>query len=409
MKIHLDALPEELILRIMSHLHRLDDLYSAMLTSKKFARISNDIAPHHISRMALATGDFLPGLQPHQHILLITTARRLADWAVQSELRRKKLASCMLDGIDGLVALAMREAPVSLDEIRKVWRWKQQVLNPLSHEVDEACGRPSQPDGFLTVCETPSLTLLIWAIYGELFHHSFTYLLSHEDPNQPTPLDSVTRFKFLVYCMPDVNAFSYMDLAEPEWFAAMKDSVEGFQQLSLNHATREYLTPSLWGGILNQHLPGLLGSDDGDRNWGFANTMTKDRLFLSCVASAGTKALDLLIAAERKSLHDSNIPDELVFWLRGLHAKVQALPDAKAESGELSPARPYDALLQDTWFTLPWDMMHTLWDAGNYALRSDVDESLGEDETWSTLNRAIGEDPLVGKTSFSRLMDDIDE
>lgn len=409
MAIHLDTLPEELILRIMSHLHRLDDLYSAMLTSKKFARISNDIAPHHISRMALATGDFLPGLQPHQHILLIPTARRLADWAVHNDHRRKRLASSMLDGIDGLVALAMREAPISLDEIRKVWRWKQEVLNPLSHDVDEACGRPTEPDGFLTVCETPSLMLLIWVIYGELFHHSFSYLFSHEDPSHPTPLESVTRFKFLVYCMPDVNAFSYMDLAEPEWFAAFKNSVEGFQQLSLNHAIREYLTPSLWGGVLNQHLRGLLGSGVGDSNWRFENLLTKDRLFLSCVASAGTKSLDLLVAAGRKSSHDIDIPDELVVWLRGLHAQTQALPVAKTQSGDISSGRPYDPLLQDTWFTLPWDMMHTLWDSGNYSLRDEVVEFLGEDEAWSTLNRAIGEDPLVEKTSFSKLMDDIDE
>ncbi|KAF2170378.1 hypothetical protein M409DRAFT_51427 [Zasmidium cellare ATCC 36951] len=393
----LTTLPEELILRVFSHLHRLDDLYSLTLTNKLFRRISHDVSPADISRLALNTGNFLPGLRPYQHTLLIPSARRLADWAIQSKERRDKLASAMLSGIDGLVAIAMEEAPITLDDIRKTWRWKQAVLDPLSQEMDGICGRPSQPDDFLTVCEDPSLTLLMWAIYGELFHHSFSYLYSWHDPDHPTPFDSIMRFKFMVYCMPDVNAFTYMGLERPAWFESMAKTADRFQQLGLNHATREFLLPSLWVQAIREVMPGVL-DDNGDEGWGF-EYLTKDRLLVTAVSGSGVQALDLLQATRSTTECKVEPPQHLVRWVHELHQKIDRLPLDESETGEISCGTPYDPWLEQNWVTLPWDQQTTLWDAGPYSLREKVYEEHAQKEAWDATRRAIGEDPLAPSTA----------
>lgn len=80
----LSTLPEELLLRICSYLHRLDDLYAVTPTFRQLARISRDVPAKMVSRMALETGEFLPGLRSLSHFLLISTVRRLSEWARQS-------------------------------------------------------------------------------------------------------------------------------------------------------------------------------------------------------------------------------------------------------------------------------------------------------------------------------------
>ncbi|KAK4495115.1 hypothetical protein PRZ48_013442 [Zasmidium cellare] len=390
----LTNIPEELILRIFAHLDRLDDYYSLILTSKLFHRISHDVSPSDISRLALNTGNFLPGLRPYQHTLLLPSARRLADWAVQRKDRRDQLAHAMHGGIDGLVALAMAKAPITLDEIRQTWRWKQEILNPLSEELNQACGRLStDPEEYMTVCETPSLTLLIWAIYGELFHHSISYIYSSHEHEHPIPFDSVMRFKFLVYCMPDVNAFNYMGVETPTWFESMAGSVDGFQQLSLNHATREYLEPALWGHQLRELIPGIL-DDDGDQDWNF-EYLTKERLLLSAVMGSGTRALDVLQATSLRRQQNPEWSEDLIVWLGQLRQKIDSLPLMESEAGDISSGPPYDPWFEENWVTLAWDKSTTLWDAGPYTLREEVCKQYGgEEEAWDAAKRAIGEDLL---------------
>lgn len=361
-----------------------------MLTNKLLLRISNDLLPADISRMALKTQDFLPGLRPYQHFLLVPSARRLADWAVQSDKRRKKLAIAMHGGIDGLLVIALEVAPITLDDIRNTWRWKQHILNPLSDEMDKACGRPSEPDNFNTVCENPSLTLLVWVIYGELFHHSISYLYSPHDIQHPVPLDCVTRFKFLVYCMPDDNSFTYMGVEPPSWF--IEGTAENYQQLSLHHATREFLLPSLWAEEINEIMPDVL-ADDGDEDWNFEH-LTKDRLLVSTVLSSGTRALDILRAGRVKRKENMEPSQDLVRWLHDLHGKIDALPSLESETGNVGCGPPYDPWLAQTWVTLPWDQAETLWSGGPYALKDAVCEQYGDDAAaWVVMCEAIGADP----------------
>lgn len=385
------TLPEELILRILALLYRLDDLYSVMLTNKLFHRISHNVLPADISRMALQTENILPGLRPYQHFLLIPSARRLAGWAVQSDERRRKLASAMHGGIDGLLAIAMEEAPVALDDLRKTWHWKQNVLIPLSDKVDKACGRPSQPNDFCTVCENPPLMLLTWVIYGELFHHSISYLYAPDDTQHPIPFDCVTRFKFLVYCVPDDNSFTYMDVEVPTWFQSVAEAADRYQQLSLNHAKRVLLLPSLWSQEMNELMPGVL-SDYGDMDWDFER-LTKDRLLVFTVLSSGTRALDILQAGRLKRKENIEPSQDLARWLHNLHQEIDALPSVDTEIGDIGCRPPYDPWLGQTWVTLPWDQATTLWDAGPYSLRDEVCKQYGEElAAWDAVRRAIGED-----------------
>ena len=140
-----------------------------------------------------------------------------------------------------LAKFAVVVAPVSLEDIRSTWKWKTNVLSLVSNVLDRVGGPiPRREHELQVVRNNPSLVFLAWTIYGELFDHSFC-LNAH---GRFAPLDCVTRFVFLIYCVTDVNFFSYQGLQPPEWSTSMDDqSGEKFQQLGLNQAMQDYFNP----------------------------------------------------------------------------------------------------------------------------------------------------------------------
>jgi hypothetical protein len=282
-------IPEELVLRVFNSLERLNDLYSVMLTCKQFNRISQDVTAETISRLALKSGSYFPALQPVSHFLLVASARRLSEWARAEEARQTRLKTTMHGGVTELAALALEVAPINLQDIRDVWTWKEDTVFPLSKRFDVTCGPASRAEGesHLTVCEDAELALFGWAIYGELFDH----VLRLDWLESKAKLDSVTRFKFMIYCVPDVNSFNYMGLLAPQWFQDLRGRGESFQQLSLMHAFYEELNQAAFEGDIWQlmdlkvprsTLDGVSSPPDPERS-------DKALLFVHIVMNSGRK------------------------------------------------------------------------------------------------------------------------
>ncbi|KAJ7175414.1 hypothetical protein C8R46DRAFT_1347158 [Mycena filopes] len=183
------SLPAELLLNLPEFLHSLEDLYSVFSTCRILFLACANPSPKVIPRLAANSRVFF---RPHPHVLIAATARQLADWAVQDAERRYLLETAIQGGVDCLLELAIGVAELTMDDIRRLYTYKCDVLNPLNRKLDLAAG-PASGGLPMTVCNDPETTLLSWVIYGELFHHSLelTYLPL---PNHK-PLSSVIRYK----------------------------------------------------------------------------------------------------------------------------------------------------------------------------------------------------------------------
>ncbi|KAJ7213724.1 hypothetical protein B0H12DRAFT_1242252 [Mycena haematopus] len=200
----LDTLPPELLLDLPQHLHSIEDLYSLFSTCRTLYRACADPSPQIVLRLAADSGRIF--FRPHPHLLLAATARQLADWAVEQNHHRYLLELAIHGGVERLFELAIDVSGLSMDDIRRLYTYKCDVLNPLNRRLDLTAG-PASCD-FMTVCNDPETALLSWVIHGELFHHSLE--LAYLPFPQYKPLSSIIRYKWFVYCMPDENSFNYM-------------------------------------------------------------------------------------------------------------------------------------------------------------------------------------------------------
>jgi hypothetical protein len=364
-------IPEELVLRVFNSLERLDDLYAIMLTCKQFNRISQDVTAETISRLAIQSGSYFPALQPVSHFLLIASARRLSEWARAEDERQARLKTTMSGGVTELAALAMEVAPINLQEIRDVWAWKKDTVMPLSKRFDITCGPASRAEGesHLTVCEDAELALFAWAIYGELFDH----VLRLDWLNSTAKLDSVTRFKFMIYCVPDVNSFNYMNLQPPQWFQDLRGRGESFQQLSLTHAVYEELNHRMFEADIWQLMdfkePKF--TSEGVSSPLDAETSEKALLFLQIVMNSGRKSMEVMRLAHMARLGQQSDPEALVAWLWDTWALVeQKLSSNEGTSPRLMHTR--DQYLERHVPSMQFDLWFTLWDNFQYVLRPDA-------------------------------------
>jgi hypothetical protein len=379
-------LPEELILRVFNHLEQLNDFYAVMLTCKQFHRISLDVKAEKISQLALHSGSYFPALCPCSHFLLVASARRLSDWARKDEARQTQLKAIMEGGVAELAAIAMEVAPISLEDIRTTWAWKRDILIPLSKRLDITCG-PSSRDvdnGDVTVCEDVDLALFAWAIYGELFGH----LLSLDMLDPVAKLDSVTRFKFLIYCVPDVNSFNYMNLESPQWFRDMGgERGERFQQLSLLQAMRDTLKPNEFAFDISQ-LTSLIPRELDEGDFSEPDTCSKKALYVNIVMSSGRRSLEVLQIAYLARVSDQNNSAEIITWLRDVWALIDEFMGTDVEN------LPFGSLPStgDHWLnnhipSMVYDHQFTLWDNLEYGLRTDIFAT--EEDTKEALDNAI--------------------
>jgi hypothetical protein len=379
-------IPEELVLRVFNSLERLNDLYAVMLTCKQFNRISQDVTAETISRLALCSGNYFPALQPVSHFLLVASARRLSEWARTEDERQARLKTTMRGGVTELAALAMGVAPINLEDIRNVYAWKKDTVIPLSKRFDVTCGPASRAEGesHLTVCEDSELALFVWAIYGELFDH----VLCLDWLESPAKLDSVTRFKFMIYCVPDVNSFNYMNLQPPQWFQDLRGQAESFQQLSLKYAVHEELNhPTIEADIWQlMDFKEPESTSEGISSPLDAETSEKALLFVQIVMNSGRKSLEVMRLAHMARLGQQSNPEALVAWLWD----TWALVEQKLSSNEGTSRRlmyTSDQYLERHVPSMQFDLWFTLWDNFPYVLQP---EAMTSDSDFATaLHEAI--------------------
>ncbi|KAJ6497670.1 hypothetical protein C8R45DRAFT_135397 [Mycena sanguinolenta] len=283
----LDTLPAELLLYLPQYLHSIEDLLSLFSTCRTLYRACSNPNPKIVLRLAAASGRVF--FRPHPHLLLAATARQLADWAVEEDHRRYLLEAAFHGGVDKLFELAIDVVGLSMDDIHRLCTYKCDVLNPLNRRLDVAAGPATASNDYITVCNDPETTLLSWAIYGELFHHSLE-LAYLPFSRRCKPLSTIIRLKWFVYCMPDIS-FESMEFSPeeiPRFFAeedesASREYVDRYQQVSMGKATRELLNDSLW----KQELA---------KSPSFQATRRFTReTYISCAMHAGLKSLELLV------------------------------------------------------------------------------------------------------------------
>ncbi|KAJ7645610.1 hypothetical protein DFH06DRAFT_590729 [Mycena polygramma] len=337
----LDTLPAELLINLPNYLHSLEDLCSLFSTSRTLYRACANPEPKVIPRLAASSGRVF--FRPHPHLLIAATARQVADWAVQHDDRRLLLEQAIQGGVSKLLELAIDVAELTMDDIRNLYAYKCNVLNPLDRRLDFEAG-PSSDDS-MTVCNDPETTLLSWVIYGELFHHSLE--LAYLPFPRNKPLSSIIRYKWFVYCMPDVNSFDYMGFPRdgsetPQFFKEYVQSEDDrFQQLSMNHATEQFFTSSLWKVL--EDTPA------------FQATSSRET-FTSSVMHMGLKSLEVLV------------PGGLEKCQEDLNRIADGMREVVVTDGHLQQ------LIGDPWLWTPYptlrsDLSFTLW--GSWAGESD--------------------------------------
>lgn len=379
----ISSLPEELTLRVFNSLEHLNDLYAVMLTCKQFNRITLDITAKKISQLALATGNYFPTLQPVNHFLLVASARRLSEWAREAEERQMQLKRTMHGGVTELAALAMEVAPICLKDIREVWAWKRDTVVPLSKSFDITCGPLSRDECNLTVCDDTELALFAWAIYGELFDH----VLCLDWLDSPAKLDSVTRFKFIIYCVPDVNSFNYMSLKAPPWFTELEAVGEKFQQLSLMHAMLDGLghqsfEADIWQ-LMNLEMPSVYQDRYPDPDLGMCN---EAQHFIQIVQNSGRKSLDVIRLAHMARLGQESNPAAIIAWLEDTWTLVQ---QNKSSSAHETPKLTHtgDQWLKNHVLSMDHDLQFTLWN--NLQYQFPTDSSTSEEDAATALHNAV--------------------
>ncbi|KAJ6590017.1 hypothetical protein DFH09DRAFT_1140676 [Mycena vulgaris] len=276
----LNTLPADLLLNLPQYLDSIEDLYSLFSTCRTLYNTCADPDPNLVLRLAANSGRVF--FRPHPHLLIAATARQVADWAVKDDDHRYLLEEAIQGGVGKLLELALRFAGLSMADIRKLYIFKSDVLNPLNRRLDlaagPATGRPT------TVCNDPETTLLSWVIYGELFHHSLE--LAYLPLPRYKPLSSIIRFKWFVYCMPDENSFNYMGVAKPQFFCDfVQEDDDRYQQLSMREAQDQLLNPATWDHALQASPLFELPTSKGfPLEW-----------YISCVMHMGMKSLEILL------------------------------------------------------------------------------------------------------------------
>ncbi|CAK5269876.1 unnamed protein product [Mycena citricolor] len=239
----LDQLPPELLILLPFHLDTIKDVLSLSSCSRALYLSCSHPDDRVIPRLAAGSGESL--FRPHPNLLTAAMARKLANWAVDgdSENRRYRLEVAIQNGVEGLLSLMVDVVTLSMVEVRALKVYEREVLSRVSlHPSGEGTNGN----------DLERLALLSWITYGELFHHSI-------EVGQHTvkPLSTVTRLKWIVFCMPDV--YCYWNLAFSDFSrrlkAAAKDKYKTSQQqramLDLIDAYPG-LNPKRWRALLEE-------------------------------------------------------------------------------------------------------------------------------------------------------------
>lgn len=76
---------------------------------------------------------------PYPHVVLVETARKVADWALNSK-NELQLSTALLSGIDGLLELSATIVPITLYTLQLGHAARQEVVLPLLEVISKPRG-----------------------------------------------------------------------------------------------------------------------------------------------------------------------------------------------------------------------------------------------------------------------------
>ncbi|KAK7055133.1 hypothetical protein R3P38DRAFT_2845312 [Favolaschia claudopus] len=258
-----------------------------------------------------------------------------------------------------------------MQDVRRLHVYKNDVLNPLNRQLDLSAGPSSTQIDAWTVCNDPETTLLSWATYGELFHH--TLELAYLPFPQHKPLSTIIRYKWFVYCMPDINSFTAFNFTQDET-PQFSGETDMCHQLSMQCANRDFFRVS-FRKALKTSASCQATSDEKIR-----------RLFVDCAMHMGLRSLELLIPGGVEKLSE-----DLERIMRGIHRRRiendELGGDSVAEKQLLKIIG--DPWLLSTHITLELDLPFTFGGAGYYGLDDEEYDEVLEAEVIAAVHEPV--------------------
>lgn len=123
-------MPLEILTQLPFFLHSLDDLYALLRTSRLF---------HHVCTTSRAK--LPPTSKLDRRMVLIGTARQLAEWAGENHSNEQRLKQAMESGSSGLLELANQVALLDLRDTCYLQQARKTIIQPLADLLLFDCGK----------------------------------------------------------------------------------------------------------------------------------------------------------------------------------------------------------------------------------------------------------------------------
>lgn len=295
-------LPPELLLALPLYLRNIEDFTNAASTCRTLRTIFADTHPNTILRLAAAAAPTF--FSPHPHVLVLATARQLANWAMGNEERTAELRLAFQGGVEGLLEFAIPRTGLTLADIKELYNTRLDVMNVFSDKIDKMAGKqwyatPNFWDGgvsepYTIDVEADSAAYQI-AIYGELFGSTMEANLQRAAGREAPPgFDRQTRIEFIKYCIPEwiIDPGSEMGNLERNMALPVGPYAPGHERLPRGQFDLRYVvTCGRWRRMW-QAGERALGPDCDSHTW----PEWKDVLWASVVQQMGLMSLKLVTA-----------------------------------------------------------------------------------------------------------------
>ncbi|KAL8783075.1 MAG: hypothetical protein Q9213_004887 [Squamulea squamosa] len=314
------ALPSEILARLPQHLANIEDFKELSSTCRRLRDVCSLTSPNTILRLAAAASRIF--FRPDPYFLVAATAKQIGDWAILNEQNTSRLRSALKNGIDGLSALCIEEAGLTMEDVRWLHASRFTIFNPAIDLIDRCAGKRwydvedfwngGRSDAETIDCE-PERALFEMAIYGSLFQSTLEANLDHR-----TGLDLDTRLDFIKYCIPDWYCCNYWGF-EVERTGPYKNGRANIDPRMDQYSIRHILKSSKWKAAWKE-VRVAVGPDFDDKR--------RQRIWASAVQMQGLKGFEMLR------------PDGVNRWrgrLRELRQMVERVDISSMQSTEEDP------------------------------------------------------------------------
>ncbi|KAG8532435.1 uncharacterized protein KY384_002312 [Bacidia gigantensis] len=242
------SLPNEILALIPQHFANIEDFKEASSTRSTLRAVFSQTDPNTILRLAASSSRIF--FRPDPYFLVAATVDQVAAWALRSEDNVRALRRAIRDGVEGLFALCLEVAGLTMQDIRRLHISRFRIFNPVIDVVDRCAGKQwyavddfwngGRSDAETIDCE-PGRSLYEMAIYGSLFRSTLEANLRGD-----LGFDLHTRLDFVKYCIPDWYCRSYKGF-EVEMVGPYRNGRDEVMPRMDQYGIRHILKSSTWG------------------------------------------------------------------------------------------------------------------------------------------------------------------